>query len=296
MAKAIPQPKSIAGANRIRVGGWVLVSPIAVGPITAIYRARPAGADADRPAMYAVKVLRQAWTHDQRAVELLRREATVGREVSHPHLVPVLASQLDAPPRYLVMPCLQGTTLESQLRSCGPFDVPTALWIVRQAAEALDALYSAGYVHSDLKPENILVNEEGHTTVIDLGFARRIDEVSSVATRRIMGTCNYLAPEQVLAAWEADVRSDIYSLGVVLYRMLTGHLPYRVGNLKELVEQFRDGTIPSVRSFAPHVPAKVARFVARLLAKDPLRRPQTPHALIDELAALEIETFTYRPW
>ena len=110
---------------------------------------------------------------------------------------------------------------------CGTtIEISKALWIVRQTAEALDALHAAGWMHGDVTSGNIRVSPAGHVTLIDLSFARRREEIGSAADRPIMGTCSYVAPECLTSALRPDIRSDIYSLGVVLFEILSGSLPY----------------------------------------------------------------------
>ena len=163
-------------------------------------------------------MLRPCWQDDPEAIRLLQREAMVGQSVSHPHLVPVLTASVSEPPRLLVMPWLEGASLQARLAAGEQFDVPKALWIARQTAEALDALHAAGWMHGDVTPGNIHVSPTGHVTLIDLSFARRRDEIGSAADRPIMGTCSYIAPEYFTSALRADIRSDIYSLGVGVVR------------------------------------------------------------------------------
>jgi len=174
------------------------------------------------------------------------------------------------------------------------FSVPEALWMVRQMAEALDALHQAGWIHGDVKPENIMLAPNGHVTLFDLNFARRGDESGSAANRCVMGTFEYLAPEWLTSALRADIRSDLYSLGAVLYRLLTGRQPFTAESPAELVTQHLQGIPPDLRTLAPHVPEKVARLVHQMLAKDPLRRPQTPEELVEKLMRWEILTFGER--
>ena len=134
---------------------WELVEPAGEGSLTRVYRARPAGAGSDRPAAYAVKVLRPEWEREPKAIELLRREAFVGRRVSHSHLVAVLAACVHRPPYFVVMPWLRGQTLAKRLSGDRLLDLPIALWTARQVAEALDALDTSGWMHGDIKPSNI---------------------------------------------------------------------------------------------------------------------------------------------
>jgi len=279
---------------RPRVGPWELVCLAAEGSWSRVYRARPLGAAADQPAAYAVKMLRPECEGDPRAVELLVREATVGRSVAHPHLISILGASLGRSPRLLVMPWLSGSTLRQRTSAGLSPDVPVALWVVRQVAEALDALHAAGWMHGDVKPSNIFVSPELHGTLLDLGFARRCDGTVSTLDPVVTGTCQYLAPECITSALAPDIRSDIYSLGVVLYEWFAGRLPFQSASLAELATQHKQATPPDLQRLAPYVPLDVVRLVRQMLAKDPLRRPQTPRELIERLTTLEIATFSER--
>jgi serine/threonine-protein kinase len=277
-----------------RVGQWELVCLAAEGSLGRVYRARPAGTPAGRPPSYALKMLWPRWQNDSRAVGLLQREALVGRSVSHPHLVSILQANLVRPPQFVVMPWLDGATLRGQLDAGRRVDLPAALWGVRQVAQALEALHAAGWMHGDVKPGNIFISPHGHVTLLDLGFARRKDEAGSAVDRLVTGTCNYIAPELITSAMRADIRSDIYSLGVVLFELLAGRLPFTGDSLAELVEQHRQSRPPNLRHLAPHLTKSVVELVHQMLAKEPLRRPQTPRELIDRLVTLEIATFSER--
>ncbi len=276
-----------------RLGSWELVRRVGAGGLAEIYQARPVGSPAGQPA-YALKRLRPEWQERPEAVALLRREATVGRRVSHPHLVPILAASTARPPYYLVMPWLAGPTLADRLAACESFELPAILWIARQVGEALEALWSAGWMHGDVKPGNIHLSPQGHVTLLDLGFARRPQETGSAVDRCLLGTVGYLAPETIVSTLRSDIRSDICSLGVVLFEMLAGRLPYAGQTLAELAAQHRQDRAPELRRLVPHLPAGVVRLVREMLCKEPLRRPQTPRELIDRLWGLEISTFSER--
>jgi len=259
-----------------------------------VYRARPVGAPADQEAGYAVKLLREPWLEHPQALEMLRREAWVGRKISHPHLVPVLAANLSEPPYYVVMPCLAGQTLEEHLRTGEGLALPVIVWIARQVAEALEALHAAGWMHADIKPGNIFLSPEGHATLIDLGFAQAVRDMPSLAERPVLGTMSYIAPEMLSSTLAADIRSDIYSLGVTLFEMLAGRLPFESEDAADLATEHQQGVPAELRVLVPHLPTRAARLVRQMLAKEPLRRPQTPRELINRLTSLEIETFADR--
>ncbi len=271
-----------------------MVNFAAQGGLAKIFRARPAGSQPNHPALYALKMLLPDWQNDPQAVRLLKREALVGQGVSHPHLIPILSANVQQPPRFVVMPWLEGATLQQRLDAGHGFDLPRVLWIARQTAEALDALHKAGWMHGDVKPSNIMLSPDGHATLLDLGFARRCDETGSAVDRCVLGTFHYIAPEFLTSAIRADIRSDIYSLGAVLYRILAGRLPFEGDDLADLASQHKQSLPPNLRRIAPHLPADAARLVHGMLSKDPLRRPQNPRELIELLARLEIETFSER--
>jgi serine/threonine protein kinase len=296
IAEDVSARRSDRSPSPPKVKGWELIELAAGGNLAETYRAQPTGAPPDRPAAYALKVLRRAWQDDARAVGMFRREAQVGQIVRHPHVIAVLAAGVRKPPYFVVTPWLAGCTLADRMVRGWRPDLPMILWTVRQVAEGLDALHVSGWMHGDIKPENIFLSPEGHVTLLDLGFARRPDEAGSVVDRCVAGTCNYIAPEMVTSALRADIRSDLYSLGVVLFEMVAGRLPFQGRDLAELVSQHKQSRAPDLRRLVPHLPTGIIRLTREMLAKEPLRRPQTPRELIDRLASLEILTFAERTW
>lgn len=277
-----------------RIGSWHLTHRIASGPACDVYQARPVEALPGTPAGYALKVLRAEWNERPEALAMLQREALVGRTVSHRHLVAVLGAQLDRPPYYVVTPWLEGATLAAHLAGGNLPPLAVALWIVRQTAEALDALDRTGWTHGDLKPANLLLSPRLHVTLLDLGFARRRDESGSAADRFGLGTPSYLAPEAVTSQLQTDIRSDLYSLGAILFELLTGRPPFAGNSLAELVTAQRSEAPPRLRALRPTLPSEVADLVQTLLAKDPLRRPQTPRELVRHLVRLEVDALGER--
>ena len=229
------------------------------GNFTRVYAARPADGPQNQPAAYVVKVLRKEWWRDPQAIEMQRREAWVGSKVSHPNLLPVLSASVQEPPFYIVSPKVEGVPLSQVIAERERLAVPLALWIARQTADALDALFEeAGMIHTDVKPANILVSPTGHVTLIDYGFVQTPAEASHWATRPLAGTLAYIAPEMVTSSLAAGPRSDIYSLGVTLYEMLTGHRPWDTEDPGELAKLHREAKPTDIRVLRPDTPEPVA--------------------------------------
>ena len=278
-----------------RLGPWQLVKLLGEGNLTRVYQSRPADAPSSQPAAYVVKLLRKEWWRDPQAIEVQRREAWVGSQVSHPNLVPVLSASVKEPPFYVVMPKLDGASLAQILTEQGRLDIPVALWIARQVADALAALFGAtGMIHSDVKPANILVSATGHATLLDYGFAQSPSGGGHWSTRPIAGTLAYIAPEMVTSALAADPRADVYSRGVTLYEMLAGRRPFESDDPGELAMLQRETKPVDVRRHRPEIPEPVALLVNSMLAKDPLRRPDTARELAQRLVRLEIDSFALR--
>jgi serine/threonine-protein kinase len=273
---------------------WQLIYLAAEGAFTRVYRARPVGCPEGQPPRYAVKTLRSVHECDPQVVAMLRREATVGRTVSNPHVVSILAAEVNEPPYFVVMPWLRGDSLATRLANRRALPAAVAFWIARQVAEALDALWAADWMHGDVKPANIFVSPEGHVTLLDLGFAGRLSRKESFEQRSLTGTSYYLAPEKVTTRPEADIRSDLYSLGVVLFEMLTGRVPFEGKDASELARQHREARLPDIAKSVAGLPPGTTALMRELLAKQPLRRPQTPRELVDRLVPLELATLGQR--
>ena len=264
--------------------------------MTEVFQARPQSTPASQPAGYAIKTLRENRQDDGLAIGLVRREARAGCQVKSPRVVPVLAANLHQTPYFIVMPFLPGASLAELLTTGSRLVLPVALWIARQVAEALEGLQQAGWLHGDIKPGNVMVAPSGHVTLVDLGFARRLCESRDewLVDRPLTGTLSYLAPELLTSTLRVDIRSDLYSLGVMLFEMLTGRVPFSSSDPGELARQQREEKPQDVRISVPQLPTRVARLVRSLLAKDPARRPQSPSEVTSRLAALEVETFAER--
>ena len=296
---AATQPSSAQKAVG-RIGPWQLVRLLSESELARVYLARPADAAEDQPANYVLKVLRREWWRDPQAIEMQRRAAWIGRKISHPHLLPVLSANVQQAPFFFVTPYISGSSLATVLtpddgQAAKRLPLPVTLWIVRQVAEALSALHeSAHMLHADVKPSNILVSPDGHATLIDLGFAHSPSEALHWSSRPVVGTLNYIAPEVVTSCLAAEVSSDLYSLGVTLYEMITGELPFAASAPDELVRLHRESKPTCVRHAVPTLPKPVASLVHRLLAKDPLRRPTSAATVAEELMRLEIECFSLR--
>ena len=288
---AVPAGRKLVG----RIGPWQLVRLISESELARVYVARPADTAEETPASYVVKVLRKEWWRDPHAIEMQRRAAWVGRKVSHPHLLPVLSAGVEQPPFYTVSPRLAGRSLDRVLESQRRLPFAVTLWIVRQVAEALDALHTtARMIHSDVKPANIVVAADGHATLVDLGFVHTPGESRHWSTRPVYGTLNYLAPESLTSSLAASPQSDVYSLGVTLYELLTGQVPFVGRDAEHLIRQHRESKPECIRDRRPETPKAVASLIHRMLAKDPLRRPESAAAVAEELVRLEIDCFAER--
>jgi serine/threonine-protein kinase len=235
-------------------------------------------------------VLKNEYMQTPACIEMLRREAYLGKKASHPHLGTVLGAQTQAAPYFLALPYLEGATLAQALSIGQPLAASCSLWVGRQTAEALAALHGFGWQHGDLKPANLLIAPTGHVTLFDLGLARPLDSAKRGEDNVFAGTVAYAAPETFCSAHAPSAASDIYSLGVVMFESLTGQLPFHFEDADQTAAAHVSETPPDIRALAPHVPGRVARVISRMLSKDPLRRPDALEC-VDLFTTLEIETF-----
>ncbi|MBW3599815.1 MAG: serine/threonine protein kinase [Planctomycetes bacterium] len=284
-----PAARVALAAARPIVQGWRLLEQIGEGRWSRIHRAQPSRRTDPWPGDYAVKLLKPQFATSPQCIEMLRREACLGRKIVHPHVAAVLSSQVQRAPHFLVLPYLSGVTLAEALSASAPLTASHALWIARQMCEALAALHRHGWRHGDVKPANVHVSPTGHVTLLDLGLAQPC-ESRPLRDRMFAGSVAYAAPETFCTAEPIHAVSDVYSIGVMLFEMLTGRVPFDDADADRVAAAHLQESPPDIRSLSPQTPGRAARVIRRMLAKSPLRRP-TSTECVGLLTGLEIELF-----
>jgi len=240
----------------------------------------------------AIKVLRPSLAADEKIVARFSREARAASRISHPNALSVTDfGEDDSGHVFLVMEFLSGKTLKQLIRDEGPLPLARVVDITRQVGDALHAAHAQGVVHRDLKSDNIMLLDtmtSDYAKVLDFGIAK-INEPDGVvdtnltAPNLVIGTPQYMSPEQCSQDSEIDARSDIYSLGVILYEMLVGHVPFSGDSPTMVMMKHLQEPVPSVLEERDDLPASVARVVARAMAKLPSNRYQNVAELIEDL-------------
>lgn len=233
----------------------------------------------------AIKVLAPEFEQQVEDRERFRREARIAGTLFHPNIVPVYASEKQNGLTFVVMHYVAGPSLAARLESVGALPADEAIDILCSVADALGAVHRIGVVHRDVKPDNILLEEAtGRPMLTDFGVATvATSEHSRSEVAKALGTPHYMSPEHALGEQACDGRSDIYSLGVVAFRMLTGRLPFTGSSAQGIVAQHVALEAPPVRHYAPHVSEEVSAVIDRCLAKDPAQRWPDTDAFVHAL-------------
>lgn len=272
-------------------GRYRLDAEIGRGGMSTVYRAFDTVLE--RPV--AIKLMHRDIAADSDQLERFRREARAVAQLNHPHVVTVIDAgeepdgHGDGGTPFIVLEYVEGETLKSIIRRDGPMDIPQSLAYAIEVARALGAAHDRGIVHRDVKPHNILISAEGGAKITDFGIARSLSEDDLTMAGRVLGTTDYVSPEQALGE-RVSGQSDLYSLGVVLYEMLTGEVPFRGETpvavaMKHVREEPAD-----VQERRPAVSAATAAVLDRALAKDPAQRYPDAAAMaadLEEVLALE---------
>ncbi|MBX9584456.1 MAG: protein kinase, partial [Gemmataceae bacterium] len=236
----------------------------------------------------AVKVLPVAKAADKANLERFYREARAVAAVDHPNIVRAYDIDQDDHLHFLVMEYVDGTNLQELVKRFGPLDVTRACHYVAQSAVGLQHAHDNGLIHRDVKPGNLLLDRAGAVKVLDLGLARFFHDTEDHLTRQyddaILGTADYLSPEQAEDSHAVDIRTDVYSLGATLYYLLAGKPPFPDGTIPQKLIWLRSREPAPVRELRPEVPDGLAAVVARMMAKNPADRYATPAEVAQALA------------
>ncbi len=237
----------------------------------------------------AVKVMHREMSEQADQLERFRQEARAVAKLSHPNVVSVIDAGEDGGHPYIVFEYVEGETLKQRIGRLGALDVQEAVAYAIEVARGLSVAHARNLVHRDIKPQNILIDSEGRAKLTDFGISRQLEQAGMTATGRVLGTTDYVAPEQAMGRG-VDPRSDVYSLGVVLYEMLVGQVPFHADSQVGVAMKHVNEELPDVQRRRPGVSAAVALVVERATAKNPEERYQRVGEMIDDLStALEVE-------
>lgn len=233
----------------------------------------------------AIKVLSPFLSSDSESLERMRREVTAARKITHTNVIKIYDIAEANGLHYITMEYFPGENLRQLIMRKGPLSLQEGLQIALQICDGLEAAHSQGIIHRDLKSQNVILNDRGHAKIIDLGLARTNQLEGMTATGLIMGTPEYMSPEQVMGK-RTDERSDLYSLGIILYEMFAGRVPFKGDSPISVGFQHVKESLVTLKSVQPAVPDQLSAIVDRLLQKDPTHRFQSAGELREALETL----------
>jgi eukaryotic-like serine/threonine-protein kinase len=236
----------------------------------------------------AIKILHEQYTGDDDYVERFRREARSVAQLTHPNIVTVIDRGEQDGRQFIVFEYVEGENLKELLDREGPLSPEEAIDVGVQVARGLSFAHSQGLVHRDVKPQNVLLDGDGRAKVTDFGIARSLDVEGVTITGTVMGTSNYIAPEQARGQ-PVDDQTDVYSLGCVLYELLAGEVPYGGENFVSVAMRHVNDPVPSVGDARPDVPPRLDDAIQRAMAKDHRERFESMAAFAAELEACRAE-------
>lgn len=267
-------------------GRYRLDAQIGVGGMSMVYRAF----DTVLERQVAIKLMHSSLSTDADQLERFRREARAVAQLNHPHIVGVIDAGEDVATPYIVFEYVEGETLKDRIRRLGRLPVSEAVAYAIEIARALGAAHAVGIVHRDVKPQNVLIDEEGSAKVTDFGIARNLEQEGLTADGRVLGTTDYVSPEQALGH-PVTGQSDLYSLGIVLFEMLTGDVPFKgEGQVAVAMKHVRE-ELPDLQQRRPEASSALAAVVDRATAKDLAVRYADDDAFVadlEDVLAIEI--------
>ncbi|KQL35473.1 Stk1 family PASTA domain-containing Ser/Thr kinase [Psychrobacillus sp. FJAT-21963] len=260
-------------------GRYKLLEMIGGGGMSHVYLAHDMILDRD----VAIKVLRYDFSNEEELRRRFQREALSATSLTHPNIVNIYDVGEDEDIHYIVMEYVRGETLKQYIQRNAPVSPVRTVTIMRQLTSAIANAHNNHIIHRDIKPQNILLDEEGKVKITDFGIAMALSATSYTQTNSVLGTVHYLSPEQARGG-TATNRSDIYALGIVLFELLTGQLPFSGESAVSIALKHLQTETPSIRSIIPSIPQSLENVVLKATAKDPNNRYQSAEEMEEDLA------------
>lgn len=273
----------------LRIGNYEVLDQLGAGGMGTVFKAR----HRRMKRIVALKLLSSSLAKDEKFVRRFQREVEAISRLSHPNIVIAYDADEDTAGPFLIMECVDGDDLAALVQKDGPLDVPVAIDCILQAARGMDYAHRQGVIHRDIKPANLLRDAMGVVKVSDLGVARLniieggADVSGITQAGGVIGSVQYMSPEQAADSTSIDHRADIYSLGATLYFLLLGRPPYQAQTMMATLLQHRDAPIPSLVEERKDVPLALDAVFRRMLAKAPVVRYQTMAEVVFALGAVE---------
>ena len=280
--------------NQVIANRWRLVEALGKGGVGEVW----AAVDVETGDEVAVKLLRHLHKGNAKLAERCAREGRILARVQSPHVCRVLAGGAEGETPYLVMERIEGTPLDVLIRGGKALPFDRAMEIMDDVFDGLSAVHAAAIVHRDLKPSNVMIDERGRARLIDFGIAKLTadGEATLTSTHATLGTPIYMAPEQLDGSAFADHRADLYAAGTMLFRLVTGKLPFENTNPTQLLVLKRQFDAPTLSERTNATwPKPLETFLARLLALDPANRPNDTSQVLADLRALRSELGSFVP-
>jgi eukaryotic-like serine/threonine-protein kinase len=266
-------------------GRYRLEAKLGSGGMSTVYLA----CDETLDRQVAVKVMHREMSEQEDQLQRFRQEARAVAKLSHPNVVSVIDAGEDGGHPYIVFEYVEGETLKQRIARDGALETQDAIAYAIEVGRGLSVAHARNMVHRDIKPQNVLIDSEGRAKLTDFGISRQLEQDGMTATGRVLGTTDYVSPEQAMGR-VVDPRSDVYSLGVVLYEMLLGQVPFQADSQVGVAMKHVNEELPDVQPRRPELSAAVALVVERSTAKDPGERYQRIGEMLDDLStALEVE-------
>lgn len=273
--------------SKLLAGRYELMEKIGEGGMAVVYKAKCRLLNR----YVAIKILRPEFTKDAQFVENFKRESQAAAGLQHPNIVSVYDVGKEGNIHFIVMELIDGRPLSEIIREKAPMDYKTAIEITRQVASALSLAHRNNIIHRDVKPHNIMVTRDGIAKLADFGIAKAVSDSTIMAseTSRVIGSVHYFSPEQARGAY-VDERSDIYSLGIVLYEMLTGEVPFDGDNPVQVALMHINDDITPPSKLVPGIPPALEKLVMKATDKFQSNRYRNAEELLEDLDNIEFVT------